>query len=310
MSNQAQALGQIAEIWLDPQHPLRKETVEALRVSTGLNQRQIELAFANCFEELLPPKINAYAASFDVVKRRHIDVFHILPANAFTAWVHGAVITLLSGHRCLLKPSSREPVFARAWKRSLEMASPELASQVDIVAWDENKLRACEAVVAYGADETLDKIRKVLRPGTRFAGYGHKLSIGILFEEALGTEAHEQLLSDIREAADPFRLQGCLSPQILYLQTPRSSLRSELEATLDVAPRVVSFEAWPSLSKELEKFNPYLSCVGYAGEKEREAMLARELSACQVSRVCPIGQMQRPPLSWQNGGIDLVNLLN
>lgn len=310
MSDLLQSLGKVSEIWLNSDHPLREETIQALQVSTSFSRRQIEMAFTNCFEELRLPKITAYVSSFGTAKRRNMDVFHVLPANAFTAWVHGAVITLLLGHRAILKPSGREPVFARAWKKSLDLVDPELSGRVDIGAWDENKLRDFPAVIAYGSDETLQKIRSLLAPGTRFAGYGHKLSVGVIFEEAMKEASSEALLAAIQKDAEPFRLQGCLSPQILYVQNPRGLHWPELEAVLDASPRVRPFQKWDDLYPELGKFTPYLSCVGYAGPEAQGPFLEEALEPYHVSRVCPIGEMQRPPLSWQNGGINLVNLLN
>ncbi len=302
-----QNLGKVSESWLNPKHPLREETIQALQVSTGYSRRQIEMALTNCFEELSPPKIAAYVSSFGTAKRRNLEVFHVLPSNAFTAWVHGAVITLLLGHRCLLKPSAREPVFPRAWKKSLDEAAPDLSHRVEIVAWDEKKLQETPAVIAYGSDETLAKLRALLRPGIRFAGYGHKLSVGVLFEDALTHS--EELLESVRQDAEPFRLQGCLSPQILYVQHPHWNRWREIEAVLEVVPRLRPFAEWDDLRTELRKFSPYLSCVGVAGAED-EDFLAQELASYGVTRICPIGQMQRPPLDWQNGGINLADLLN
>src|SRR5262249_48037656 len=136
-------LGKVSELWLNPEHPLRQETVHALQISTGLCRRQIESAIANCFEELTESKIT----SLRTVRGSESQcVFHVLPANVFTAWVHGAVKTLLAGHRCLLKPSHRESVFAQAWKRSLAEVELALAEHVGIVAWDEKLLNQCFAV--------------------------------------------------------------------------------------------------------------------------------------------------------------------
>src|SRR5262249_54937113 len=144
---------------------------------------------------------------------------------------------------------------------------------------------------------------------TRFAGYGHKLSVGVVFEDALGIAGADTLIESIRRDADPFRLQGCLSPQILYVQHPSWNRWREIETTLEVAPRIRPFAEWKRLLAELAKYSPYLSCVGYAGEQE-EGALARDLTPMGVSRICRLGEMQRPPLTWQNGGINLINLLN
>jgi hypothetical protein len=83
-----------------------------------------------------------------------------------------------------------------------------------------------------------------------------------------------------------------------------------LEAVLDVAPKIRPFEKWTNVLEAVEKFSPYLSCVGYAGSADRGPFLERELAHQDGLRICPIGEMQRPPLSWRNGGIDLADLLN
>ena len=56
------------------------------------------------------------------------------------------------------------------------------------------------------------------------------------------------------------------------------------------------------LSGILDTWRPYLEAVGVAAGPERMATLADTLGALGVSRVCPIGTMQRPPLSWRHGG--------
>ena len=256
------------------------------------------------------PECHPSPSSSPLKGEESISVLHILPSNAFTAWVHGAVITLLCGRRCLLKPSSREPVFARAWRKSLSEIDPDLAEKVEIVSWDLDRISACGAVIAYGSDETLQAIRSKLPSGVRFAGYGHKLSVGIIFEEALADGLSDELLERVRADAEPFRLQGCLSPQILYVENEHPVRWPALKATLDVSPKIRPFTEWENLRPELAKLSPYLSCVGYAGRPEKEEFLENELRDLKIRRVCPLGRMQRPPLSWRNGGIFLPDLLN
>jgi hypothetical protein len=134
--------------------------------------------------------------------------------------------------------------------------------------------------------------------------------VGIIFEEALADGLSEELLERVRADAEPFRLQGCLSPQILYIESAHPLRWPALKATLDVPPKIRPFAEWEDLRQKLAKFSPYLSCVGYAGRPEKEQFLENELWDLKISRVCPLGQMQRPPLSWRNGGIFLPDLLN
>ncbi len=45
-----------------------------------------------------------------------------------------------------------------------------------------------------------------------------------------------------------------------------------------------------------------VSTVGIAANEEKARELAKELAAWGVTRVCPLGQMQNPPLTWRHDG--------
>jgi hypothetical protein len=61
----------------------------------------------------------------------------------------------------------------------------------------------------------------------------------------------------------------------------------------------------------IQRFASSVSAVGVAPMNERALAFASDLARMGVHRVCPIGQMQRPPLSWHHDGrpnlADLVN---
>ena len=46
----------------------------------------------------------------------------------------------------------------------------------------------------------------------------------------------------------------------------------------------------------------YVSTVGVAAPEEQSAALALQLARWGAARVCPIGQMQKPPLAWRHDG--------
>ncbi len=52
----------------------------------------------------------------------------------------------------------------------------------------------------------------------------------------------------------------------------------------------------------IHRYAPSISTVGMAPMNERVMGFASELARMGVCRVCPIGQMQRPPLSWHHDG--------
>ena len=56
------------------------------------------------------------------------------------------------------------------------------------------------------------------------------------------------------------------------------------------------------LAELLADWRPYLEAVGIAADPNEAARLGELLAGLGVSRVCPLGKMQRPPLNWRRGG--------
>jgi hypothetical protein len=52
----------------------------------------------------------------------------------------------------------------------------------------------------------------------------------------------------------------------------------------------------------VKRFSSQISTVGVVPLNERAMGFAADLAKMAVHRVCPIGQMQRPPLSWHHDG--------
>ena len=75
-----------------------------------------------------------------------------------------------------------------------------------------------------------------------------------------------------------------------------------VQSPLYRAIRVKPFRDIAQLGGILDTWRPYLEAVGVAADPERLATLADTLGASGVSRACPIGTMQLPPLSWRHGG--------
>ena len=45
-----------------------------------------------------------------------------------------------------------------------------------------------------------------------------------------------------------------------------------------------------------------VSTVGIAVPEDRAAEIATQLARWGATRICPLGQMQRPPLTWRHDG--------
>lgn len=84
---------------------------------------------------------------------------------------------------------------------------------------------------------------------------------------------------------------------VMYEADP-TFLPSPLYRTIRVKPLVT----FAQLTDLLVPWRPYLEAVGVAVSPERLYELAALLGHTGVSRVCPLGTLQTPPLSWRHGG--------
>jgi hypothetical protein len=61
-------------------------------------------------------------------------------------------------------------------------------------------------------------------------------------------------------------------------------------------------DGFPRILNAVARFVSQVSTVGLAPMNERTTAFAAELAQAGIARACPIGQMQRPPLSWYHDG--------
>jgi hypothetical protein len=306
------SLGQISSRWLDPTWALRREGVAALQVSTTFQARLIEQALDAAFTELTEDKIIHYLTQEPAFARDPLvsfKVLHILAGNVFTAWLPGAITTLLLGADCLLKTSASEQVFAPLWKRSVNLVDPTLGKKIHVVPWKDDLLESCDAVVAYGSDDTLEDLRDKTPGNVRFIGYGHKISVAVIFKEAFKEHSIAELLALSRKDIEPFQLQGCLSPQTIYIEGEDSKIFNALRERVPVMPQFKRFKHWDELMIELKPLNRYLSVLGFLGSEARIQPHQTQIDQLGFSRVCRLGEMQQPPLTWRNSGFSLADVL-
>ncbi len=119
-----------------------------------------------------------------------------------------------------------------------------------------------------------------------------------------------ELSTAIRRVRDEAEWQALAGKDIVLHASPNGTdwtvvydadptfVQSPLYRTVRVKP----LQHIAQLGRILDAWRPYLEAVGVAADPERLATLAGTLGALGVSRVCPIGTMQIPPLSWRHGG--------
>ena len=377
-----------AQRWLDPASQERQQAETRLPETTGLSAAMVRRVLPLIFREYRADRIEALCVDelgcLEVLDRFVLSVSgqkrasgpplmtHVLAGNVPGAGLDSVIFSLLVKSATLVKTSSAEPVLPVLFARSIRDIDPDLGACLSVVSWSGGNTELedlaygrADMVVASGSDASLAEIRK--RTRGQFIGYGHKVSFGLVTKESL-TDAKAIAHKAAYDVA-LYDQQGCLSPQLIYVEeggavTPKEfaallatglahwqtelprgpvspevstairGVRDEAEwqalagkdVVLHASPNgtdwTLVYDADPTfvqsplyrtirvkplrnivqLGEILDAWRPYLEAVGVAAGPERMATLADTLGASGVSRVCPVGTMQYPPLSWRHGG--------
>jgi hypothetical protein len=378
------SIDRVVARFLTPSSIERQEAEVHLPGETGLSPEMIRYILPFIFREYRAHRLSAllqeelgslavldnFSGNRRVVSPRLIS--HVLASNLPGAGLDGIIFSLLIKSATLVKASSSANLLPLRFARSLAEVDPELATSLSIVTWpggqkvlEEIAFSRADVVIASGSEQTLAAIRPRVRG--QFIGYGHKVSFSVIAKEALAdtTEVARQTAYDIML----FDQQGCLSPQLIYVEQggpvspnefaqhlshalahwehiiPRGRVSQETsvairrvrdetewqalagkESALYTSPQgtewTVLYEADPTfmpsplyrtirvkplvtfaqLNDLLIPWRSYLEAVGVAISPDRLYELAAMLGHTGVSRVCPIGTLQTPPLSWRHGG--------
>jgi hypothetical protein len=157
--------------------------------------------------------------------------FHLgagtVPGVATTSMIRA----LLVKSPVLLRPAKGDLVLPVAFAEALAEALPEVSGSMAVLHWDvehpgitDTVLAAADLVAAYGADETLEQIRRRLPLTTRFLPYRHRLGVGLVGREALGRSGPSgpgtamASAHDAARAVALFDQRGCVSPHVLFVE--------------------------------------------------------------------------------------------
>lgn len=180
-------------------------------------------------------------------------ILHIISGNTPHAGLQSLIRGLLLKSRNFCKiPSAGLPELER-FRDALPAAlgenvviSPEL---------DPRWVEEAEAIIVFGDDATVEHFRETARPGQTFIPHGHKVSLGIVFDDP----SYESAPHAARDAS-LFDQQGCLSPHVIYVA------ESGGLSAMEYASR---------LAGEMEKFS---------AENPRSGITAGEAAAIAATR--------------------------
>jgi hypothetical protein len=374
--------------FLDPQSDERRDAEATLPAETGLSPAMIRHTLPLVFQEYRTQQLTTLLQD-ELGDVNAIDTFvsingkrrraygptlttQILAGNLPGAGLDSIIFSLLVKSATLVKAASGASIVPTLFAQSLAQVDPALGACLAVVTWqggnvalEEIAFGRADIVIASGSDTSLAAIRPQVKG--RFIGYGHKVSFAVIAKEALGeapTLAHKAAYD-----VALFDQQGCLSPQLIYVEEggvvspqafasllaealaqweqtlPRGNVSQEAsvairrardeaewqalagkDVALHVSPhgtawtvvydgdptfvpsplyrtiRVKPLSPLTQLHELLTPWSPYLEAAGLAAHATRISEIAEVLGRLGVSRICPIGTMQMPPLSWRHGG--------
>lgn len=233
----------------------RATLVPAIVESTGLSTEGVELALAKHVE------VDASDEELALLVARAGDassVTVVLSANVFVGALRAVALARAASDHVVLRPSRRDPAFARALVEAAVAAGDphlRLADELDIASVEGGELHV------YGRDETIADVRARARPAVRVRGHGSGMGVAWLSAGAdLAQAAH-----DLAEDVAVFDQRGCLSPRIALVlgdETRASDFADALHAELDRLDATLPRGAVPA--EERAAAGRYVSTMTYA----------------------------------------------
>jgi phenylacetate-CoA ligase len=175
-------------------------------------------------------------------------VVHITPGNAPLLAFCAVIESLLAGNINWLRPSSSDHGLTAQLLNGLLQCDPSgqlrhfLAVLPVKTAHIGRLCRLANGVSAWGAEATLQDIRRQIPPGCRWIDWGHRISFVYLTPDAVGDEVLDAVADEVCRLDQ----QACSSPQWLLVDSDDPQVLSAIGAALANA-----FERrcarWPAL---------------------------------------------------------------
>lgn len=241
--------------------------VPRLVVSTGLSRENVEVGLTRHLET------NASDAEIEALVARagHAEAVHvILSASVFVAPLRALALALAASDRVTVRPSRREPVFARALVEALADARVAL----------EGALPTAGEIHVYGRAETLADVRRAAGPGVAVRGHGPGMGV------ALVTGDLARAAAALAEDVTAFDQRGCLSPRVAFVVGDSAAFARALFDALEARARAIPRGALERA--EAEELARWSSTLAYAGALYRGASCA--VGAADISAVPPTGR--------------------
>lgn len=207
----------------------RKALAPAIVESTGLSPEGVELALTRHLEiDATDEEIQKLVASAAASPRVSV----ILSSNVFVGALRALAIARAASDDVVVRPSRRDPAFARALVEAARDPSLRLDEAFDVASQTNGEIHV------YGRDDTIADVRAKARVPVR--GHGSGMGVAWITRSADLAAAAHGLADDVVV----FDQRGCLSPRVALVEGDDArafafaeALHAELERLDGVVPR-------------------------------------------------------------------------
>ena len=249
-----QLLSGLAEDWLAPDFPFRRQALEQSPALTGFSSATLARGLDAFFSQVNRDNLEAlleqelgHPLRLDQMIGSHTRAIahgpellvHItagnVPVPAFMSILLGILVRSAQFIKCATGTSGLVRLFAH----SIYHRDPKLGACIEVAEWPGGRtdleqpiFEAAECVTATGADETLAAIRNRLPAHVRFLGYGHRVSFGYIGHEMLTRHGARELAAKAVLDVIAWNQFGCLSPHVIYLEMGGSATPEQFASLL------------------------------------------------------------------------------
>lgn len=230
-------------------HAARDALAPAVAAAAGLSVPGALFGFESLERSATDDDVARLAASVTAAD----EVAVVLSANVFVAALRAVALARVAAPRVRVRPSRREPVFARALVEAWADPAITLEPGLDLAAVRRG------VVHVYGRDETIAAIRASAR--VPVVGHGAGMGVAIVGRGAEVEGAARALARDVVA----FDQRGCLSPRIVWVEGDRARARA-LAAALDEAIAALAIPVGVVDDAERAEARRYLETMRAVGD--------------------------------------------
>jgi hypothetical protein len=257
-----------ADQWLEPENGFRLLALRDGPRETGWSPATLARGLDSFFRSITVESLEALVAQ-DLGDARRLDDFgagsaehrtgrtslavgpellvHLTAGNLPNPALFSMILGLIMRSAQIVKCPRDASLLPRLFAHSLAATESKLGACLELVSWshDERNARELEdllfseaaCVTATGSDTMLAEVRPRIPSRTRFIGYGHRISFGLIAKESLSPYSRKRLVRAMADDITAWTQLGCLSPHAYYVEEEASgsaeALAEELAAELE-----------------------------------------------------------------------------